>query len=211
MFARAIALAPLCFTACVDPGIVPGADQGLPGAPIGSLDGLTVIGPVIGEGAPAEARSVVLWRARGGEPHELGGGTVRGGLFLVDVIGPPPVAVTSADGIAVGTVVVVGVDAGPSDGALARGSLRVLGVSRDHALIWKQAGAGPVWSQRFPTGYACGRAVRPGDGFEPVACREVVVVAAEGGVTVCDRREPPLVVRAGCPPHGRAGEPSRLR
>ena len=161
----------------------PPVDAPEPGGP---RQALGVLGSVTGTSAAQEARAVILWQVTSGNgdyEYVTGEGAAVDGSFLVHASAPPPAEAINAHGVGVGLVVLVSKDAPPPRGRIDGDQLTVLGLSPQHAIIWKGAGPGLPWSQAFPDGYACGRCVPASgearfDGFAPVACGEVEVVTS---------------------------------
>ncbi|MBS1122151.1 MAG: hypothetical protein H6Q90_4379 [Deltaproteobacteria bacterium] len=114
--------------------------------------------------------------------YKLGDGSTVANQFDISFHAEPPADALNDDGVGVAVLGLLPGFATVADGAVDQGDLRLIGLSANHAVIFKTAGAaGPTWSQPFPSGFSCGACVHdPAGGldtFEPTACDRVVIEA----------------------------------
>lgn len=140
---------------------------------------------IVGTGAPATGRTVVMWVVSSGSPdyiYKFGEGTSSGAQFVVSFSANPPAAALNSYGIGVGIVALLAPGtAVPADGMVDEMVLDGAGYTPLHAVIYKDATANPSivpWIAPFPQGYSCGRCVEATtgfDSFEPTTCTTVEV------------------------------------
>jgi hypothetical protein len=112
--------------------------------------------------------------------YKLGDGSTVANQFDISFEVEPPAEAINRDGVGVAVLGLLPGLATVPDGVTAQADLRLIGLSANHAIIFKAAGAaGPAWSEAFPDGFSCGACVRdPAGGldtFEPTVCDRVVI------------------------------------
>ena len=155
--------------------------------PSGNANEFVVQGAVTGNNAPQSSNVAVLWRVTAATPYQykFGDGTASALEFTLTLDGDPPAAAINTSGIAVGEVVMF--DMALSNGTYV-GTPPVLGVSTNHAVIWKDplgSGLG-TWDVSFGARYSCAKCVRPVtglDSYELIGCAQVSLVY--GGTSTC--------------------------
>jgi len=149
-----------------------------------SGSGVFSVTGIVGTGAPATARTVVIWVVTSGSPdyiYKYGEGGSSGAQFVVSFAAVPPPAAINAYGVGIGIVAVLppGVNV-PTDGMVSDSVIDNAGYTTDHGIIYKAPGASNVvpWIGPFPEGYSCGVCVRASSGFDsfqPTTCSTVEV------------------------------------
>jgi hypothetical protein len=148
-----------------------------------------VTGAVTGATAPQSTRVAVLWTVTT-DPlyqYKFGDGTASQYEFVLTMYGDPPAAAINDSGIAVGEVVMFSSDASIPDGVYGGGTT-LLGITMDHALIWKDVTATGMnsWDVAFGARYSCAKCVRQTTGldrYELTGCAQMTV--AIGGAATC--------------------------
>jgi hypothetical protein len=156
----------------------------------------TVRGALVGSTAPASGKVAIIWSVSSGSPdyaYVFGEGTSTGTRYIVTPEGPPPEEALNRYGVGIGVLALFPKDTELPEGKLDEDAMpEPLGISQDHAIIWRAADAtGPEWSSSFPAGYSCGVCVRvpdSGDGvfhgfdsFEPEDCSKVDIAVGSSG------------------------------
>lgn len=118
------------------------------------------------EGAevPETAQTIVVWSVVADAPtkgYKYGAGTSTAESFIVSLEdAEPPAAAISESGIGVGFMALVATDADVPEGEFNASEAELLGISPQHAVIYKSADAtGLDWSADFDEGYSCGACV----------------------------------------------------
>lgn len=129
--------------------------------------------------------SIGLWLVSSPPPayyFKLGDGSTAGNQFGLAFPTDPPADAINDDGIGVALVGLLPGIATIGDGVVELSQLRLIGLTTNHAVIFKTPEAtGAEWAVQFPAGFSCGRCVRDaGDGldaFEPTPCVLIVIEA----------------------------------
>jgi hypothetical protein len=110
--------------------------------------------------------------------YKLGDGSSVLNQFDISFETVPPPEALNSDGIGIAQIGLLPGIATVPDGIVDESGLRLIGLTSEHAVIFKSAGAvGPAWTQQFPEGYSCAQCVRDPvalDTFEPTLCALVV-------------------------------------
>lgn len=132
---------------------------------------------------------ISLWVVSSADPdyvYKFGHGSTVSNQFDVSYPSDPPPDAVNDGGVGVALLgFLPGLSTIP-DGVTDPSRLRLLGISPNHAVIWKDVGAiGPAWNALFPTGWSCAQCVRNTppllDTWEPVDCSFVIVHSTLAG------------------------------
>ncbi len=121
--------------------------------------------------------------------YKLGDGSSVANQFDISFDAEPPTEAINSDGVGVAQIGLLPGLATVTDGVVVPDELRLVGITTNHAIIFKAAGAvGPAWSQLFPPGFSCAHCVRDTadglDTFEPAPCDRVVIEASQANPCV---------------------------
>jgi hypothetical protein len=159
---------------------------------------LTVEGALTNGAAPAKAKVVVIWDVSSGSPdytYKFGEGASTGARYLVSPTTEPPKEAINSYGIGIGFLTLVPEGTTIPDGKVNLDTLSILGISKQHAIIWRAADAntagGVMWGADFPAGYSCGACVAAPEGevfdsYEPVDCSKVAIDIGESDGGFCN-------------------------
>jgi hypothetical protein len=125
------------------------------------------------------ASTIGLWIVSEPPPvhtYKLGDGSAVVNQFDISFDTEPPEPALNAGGFGVAQIGLLPGLATVPDGSVDVGNLRLIGLTTNHAVVFKRPGAtGPAWVAAFPDGFSCGRCVRgPIDELEPTPCALVV-------------------------------------
>ncbi|MBA2539965.1 MAG: hypothetical protein H0V17_10050 [Deltaproteobacteria bacterium] len=124
--------------------------------------------------------TIGLFEVRAAEPYtfKFGDGQATPSEFALEFRFEPFDEALDEGGFGVASVGMLPGQSTLPDGEIDPGTLRLIGLSTDTAVIFKRPNAtGPAWLADFPDGFACGLCLREQqpDGFAPVDCTFVTI------------------------------------
>lgn len=165
------------------------ADSASSGDAATSLQIAGTLFEVGGAMTPAQGKVVIVWFVTGDGPlYKFGEGTSSEAQFTVTLDTVPPTGALIGGSLGIAHAVLVPLDFEVAEGVIVdQRALEavILGISGQHAVIYRTDPVSGGWTDAFPSGYACGECVpAQGGGFDtwtPVDCADVQIEVRDGG------------------------------